>query len=104
DKCANVVFKSGDINSDGNVDALLTTQARSASNVLSASVAFYVSSGTGSLDGPNFVSRTRLGDRSAAISVALGDCNGDAVPDISAGWATFGVGDRNVRVLFGGSR
>ncbi|MCY2955916.1 MAG: VCBS repeat-containing protein [Planctomycetota bacterium] len=99
-----VSLSLGDINSDGNVDALLTTQARSASNVLSASVAFYVSSGTGSLDGPNFVSRTRLGDRSAAISVALGDCNGDAVPDISAGWATFGVGDRNVRVLFGGSR
>jgi hypothetical protein len=97
----------GDINGDGVLDVLLTTESTSQPGgvpVLSTSVAFYVSSGTGALDGPSFVSPTLLGNRDARVAIDLGDCNGDGVPDIAAGWNTGGGGDRNIRVLFGGSR
>jgi hypothetical protein len=97
-------LRLGDINSDGNVDVLLTAQARAGNGTASTSAAFYLSSGTGELVGPNFVSRTRLGDRNGRLASDLADCNGDGVPDIAGCWSTFGIGDRNVRVLFGGSK
>jgi hypothetical protein len=98
----------GDINGDGILDVLLTTESTlTAAGTLSTSVAFYLSSGSGSLTGPTFVSPTLLGDRDARVGIDLGDCNGDGVPDIAAGWNTVGSPghlDLNIRVLFGGSR
>ena len=93
----------GDINGDANVDALVAVESLAA-GVKSSSVAFYLSSGTGELAGPSFVSPTRLGDRDSSIVLDLGDFNGDGVPDLPVAWATAQTGDRNVRVLFGGSR
>lgn len=93
----------GDINGDANVDALVAVESLAA-GVRSSSVAFYLSSGTGEFSGPSFVSPTRLGDRDSSIVLDLGDFNGDGVPDLPVAWATAQTGDRNVRVLFGGSR
>jgi len=98
----------GDINGDGILDVLLTTESTSTAGRLSTSVAFYLSSGEGSLAGPNSVSPTLLGDRDARVGIDLGDCNGDGVPDIAAGWNTEsppgGPPDLNIRILFGGTR
>ena len=94
----------GDINGDGNVDVLLTTEDLSASLERDTSVAFYLSSGTGELVGPTFASQARLGNRDAPASIDLGDFNGDQVPDLSVGWDALPAGARNVIVLFGGSR
>jgi hypothetical protein len=94
----------GDINGDGIVDVLLTTEAVSVANVRSSAVASYLSTGTGSFLGPNFVPSSRLGDRDASLSVDLADFNGDGVPDLPLTWSTPGLAGRNVLVLFGGSR
>jgi len=93
----------GDINGDGNVDALVAVESLT-QGARSSSVAFYLSSGTGELAGPSFVSPTRLGDRDSSIVLDLGDFNGDGVLDLPVAWGTAQSGDRNVRVLFGGSR
>jgi hypothetical protein len=94
----------GDINGDGNIDVLIASQGTTTSGERSTSVVFYLGSGTGELAGPEFVSPTRLGDRDAGLVVDLGDFNGDGVPDLLVGWSTSAANDRNVRVLFGGSR
>ncbi len=39
--------------------------------------------------------------RNAALSMAVGDMNGDGRPDIVLGWDSAGAGDLNLRVLFG---
>lgn len=98
----------GDINGDGNVDALLSTESL-ANNVRSTAVAFFLSSGTGAFDTPVFVSSTRIGSNDAEhldarLSIDLADVNADGVLDLAVAWNTSGFGDRNVRVLFGGSR
>lgn len=94
----------GDINGDGNVDALLATEFTLASGSLTSSVAFYLSSGTGAFGNPTLVSPARLGDRDARLSLDLGDINSDGVPDLSLGWFQAGTGGDNLRVLLGGSR
>jgi len=38
------------------------------------------------------------------MALDLGDWNRDGVLDLFLGWDTTGPNDRNVRVLFGGSR
>ncbi len=94
----------GDINGDGNVDALLATEFRRVNGTLTSSVVFYLSSGTGEFSNFRLVSPTRLGDRDARLSVDLGDINSDGVPDLSIGWFQTGGGGDNLRVLLGGSR
>ena len=94
----------GDINGDGNVDVLLTTDSLSQSLERSTTVAFYLSTGTGELVGPTFSSQARIGNRNALVSVDLGDFNGDGVPDLPVAWNAEPQGQRNVIVLFGGSR
>jgi hypothetical protein len=95
-------LRLGDINGDRKVDALVTTQ--STGGTPGSTVAFYLSDGTGSFANPVFVSPTRLGNRAGALSIDLSDFNGDQQLDLAAVWNTSGAGDRNVRVLFGGSR
>jgi hypothetical protein len=97
----------GDINGDGNSDVLLTTESTvTVAGVprLSSAIGYYISTGTGDLAGPAFVSPSRFGDRDARISVDLGDFNGDDVPDLPVAWNTASGSDRNIIVLFGGSR
>lgn len=98
----------GDINGDGNKDALLSTESM-ANNIRDTSVAFFLSSGTGEFASPVFVSATRIGSSdnahlNARLAADLADFNGDDVLDLAVVWNTQGTGDRNVRVLFGGSR
>ncbi len=93
-------LRLGDVNGDGNVDALVASESGGAE--LSSAVAFYLSDGTGSLANPVFVSPTRLGNRDGSLVIDLGDFNGDGQIDLAAAWST--PGNRNVRVLFGGSR
>lgn len=94
-----------DVNGDGNLDAVasaefvsLTTGSRS------TAVAFFLSSGAGEFSGPQFVSPARVGDRDARLASEIGDWNRDGVPDLFLGWNTSGPTDRNLRVLFGGTR
>lgn len=44
---------------------------------------------------------TSMVARNAALSLAVGDMNGDGRPDFVIGWDTTGKGDLNLRVLFG---
>jgi hypothetical protein len=92
----------GDINGDGAVDALCVTE--STGPTMSTSVAFYLNSGTGVFADPSFVSPTRLGSGIGALVLDLGDYNGDGVPDLAVGLNVTNPSERNVRVLFGGSR
>ncbi|GAB4149266.1 MAG: hypothetical protein Fur0037_17600 [Planctomycetota bacterium] len=96
-------LRIGDINGDGNEDVLLADESIS-SGARSTAVAFYLSSGTGELGTPHFVSPTRIGNHDARLSLDLADINGDRVLDLSVSWDSSGPGERNVRVLFGGSR
>lgn len=94
-----------DVNGDGNVDAVAVVEFQSATTQsLSTSVAFYLGSGSGELASPQFVSPMRVGDRNAHLASDIGDFNRDGVPDLLLAWPSFGTGDRNVRVLFGGTR
>jgi hypothetical protein len=99
-----MALRLADLNGDGRIDAVAVTEFTAAGGVRSSSVAFYLSSAAGEFSGPQFVSPLRVGDRDATLVLDLGDWNRDAVPDLFLGWNTFGNGDRNVRVLFGGTR
>lgn len=94
-----------DVNGDGSIDAAVMVEFTSTfGGQRSTTVATYLSSGTGELVGPRFVSPQRLGNRNARLSCDLGDWNRDGVPDLFLGWNTFAPGDINLRVLFGGTR
>ncbi|MBL9077836.1 MAG: VCBS repeat-containing protein [Planctomycetes bacterium] len=93
-----------DVNGDGRTDAVVAIEFQSQLGQRSTSVGFYLSSGAGEFTGPQFVSADRIGDRDARLAFDIGDWNRDAVPDLFFGWATHAAGDRNVRVLFGGTR
>ncbi len=97
-------LRLGDVNGDGRLDAIAAVEWTSAGNVSSTSVLFYLSTGAGEFATPDFVSPTRVGDRDAQLSLDLGDWNRDGVLDLFLGWDTAGPSDRNVRVLFGGTR
>ena len=93
-----------DVNGDGRFDAVATIVGTNAGGGQTTSVAFYLSSAAGEFSGPQFVSPDRVGDRDANLVLDIGDWNRDALPDLFLGWDTNGPGDRNVRVLFGGTR
>jgi hypothetical protein len=99
-----MALRLSDLNRDGRLDAVAVAEFTTMSGVHSTSVAFYLSSAAGEFTGPQFVSPDRVGDRDARLVLDIGDWNRDAVPDLFLGWNTFGPGDRNVRVLFGGTR
>ncbi|MFM1871483.1 MAG: hypothetical protein RL398_905 [Planctomycetota bacterium] len=96
-------LRLADVNGDGSLDAVAAVQL-TVGGVRSTVVVFYLSTGAGEFATPTFVSPTRVGDRDATMSLDLGDWNRDGVLDLFLGWATSGPGDRNLRVLFGGTR
>lgn len=97
-------LRLSDLNGDGRLDAVAVTEFTTTAAVRTTSVAFYLSSAAGEFTGPQFVSPDRVGDRDSRLVLDIGDWNRDAVPDLFFGWNTSGIGDRNVRVLFGGTR
>jgi len=92
-----------DVDGDGNPDAVAFTEELVGVQ-RSTAVAVYLSSGAGDFNGPRFVSPSRVGNRNGRLSGDLGDWNRDGLPDLLFGWGTSGVGDINLRVLFGGTR
>ena len=92
-------LRLADINGDGATDALTVVDDDG-----TPTVAFYLSDEPGVFDDAQFVSPSRVGARAAELAVDLGDWNRDGVLDLFVGWGTNGLTDRNVRVLFGGSR
>lgn len=96
-------LRLGDIDGDGNVDALLATESTSASGQLSTQVVFHLSTGVGEFGNAIPVSPTRLGNRNARLSLDLGDINRDSVPDLTLGWFQGGTQTDNLLVLLGGS-
>ncbi len=98
-------LRLGDVNGDGSIDALAVAEFTSAlTGQRSTNVSFYLSTEPGVFGERRDVSPARVGDRNAELSLDLGDWNRDGVLDLLLGWNTHGNGDRNVRVLFGGSR
>lgn len=95
-------LRLGDVNGDGSIDILAVTTAVSGGQ-RSTEVSFYLSTGPGVFGDRRKVSPARLGDRNARLALDLGDWNRDGVLDLFLGWNSA-PGDRNVRVLFGGSR
>ena len=84
---------------------MVTVEFTSAVTTLrSTSVAFYLSSGSGEFSLPQFVSPARVGDRDRRLASAIGDFNRDGIQDLLLAWPSIATGDRNVRVLFGGTR
>ena len=96
-------LRLGDVNGDGSVDVLAVTGAVLGGQ-RSTEVSFYLSTEPGVFGVRRTVSPARLGNRNASLALDLGDWNRDGVLDLFLGWSTFGAQDRNVRVLFGGSR
>lgn len=92
-----------DVNGDGDDDALVFSEAVAA-GVRSTSVGVYLGTGDGGFDGPRFLSPTRLGNRDGTLHGDVGDWNRDGLPDLQLGWATTGIADFNLRILFGGTR
>jgi len=94
-----------DVNGDGNVDAVVTVEfVSSVTAQRSTSVAFHLSSGSGEFSLPQFVSPARVGDRDRRLASAIGDFNRDGIQDLLLAWPSLTSNDRNVRVLFGGTR
>lgn len=93
----------GDIDGDGNVDALMSTEATTTSGELSTRVTFHLSSGAGEFGAGRSVSPSRLSNRDAPLSLQLFDLNRDGLPDLTLGWAQSGSQSNNLLVLLGGS-
>jgi hypothetical protein len=96
-------LRLADVDGDGSIDAIAVVE-RTIAGQRSTTVVYYLTSEPGVLAERRPVSASRLGDRNAALALDVGDWNRDGVLDLFLGWNTHGVGDRNVRVLFGGSR
>lgn len=97
------LLRLADLDGDGSIDAIAALE-RTVAGQRSTAVAYYLTSEPGVLAERRLVSAARLGDRSASLALDVGDWNRDGVVDLFLGWNTHGAGDRNVRVLFGGSR
>ena len=97
------VLRLGDVNGDGNQDAVVATEFHGTSGV-STAVATYLSSGSGQFSQARFTSATRLGLFDQRLALDLGDWNRDDVPDLFLGWGLQGPSLVNLRVLFGGTR
>jgi len=98
-------LRLGDVNGDGSIDALAVAEFTSPLNGhRSTTVSFYLSTEPGVFGDRRDVSSARVGDRNAELALDLGDWNRDGVLDLFLGWNTQGTADRNLRVLFGGSR
>ena len=99
-------LRLGDVNGDGNLDAVVFSTYTGPGGVRSSSVATYLSGGTGEFEDARFASTTRVGGFDAEISGDLGDWNRDGVPDLFVGWKLFqpALPPVNLRVLFGGTR
>jgi hypothetical protein len=93
----------GDINGDGDVDALVATEATTPAGELSTEVAFYLRVGAGEFGNASRVSPTRLSNRDARLSIDLGDINRDGAPDLTLGWSQSGAQAGNLLVLLGGA-
>lgn len=94
-----------DVNGDGSTDVITVVENQpGGSGPRSTTVSFHLSTGPGAFAERSVVSASRLGDRDATLSLDVGDWNRDGVLDLFLGWDTQGPQDRNVRVLFGGSR
>jgi hypothetical protein len=98
-----LTLRLGDVNGDGSLDVIAVVE-RVQSGQRSTSVSYYLSTEPGVFGDARLVSPGRLGDRNARLSLDQGDWNRDGVLDLFLAWNTHGNGDRNVRVLFGGSR
>ena len=93
----------GDINGDGDVDALVATEATTPSGELSTEVEFHLRVGAGEFGNGIRVSPTRLSNRDARLSIDLGDINRDGAPDLTLGWSQSGPQAGNLLVLLGGA-
>lgn len=96
-------LRLGDVNGDGSIDVIVVVE-RVTGGQRSTSVSYYLSTEPGVFGDPRAVSPSRLGDRNAELVLDQGDWNRDGLLDLFLAWNTHGTGDRNVRVLFGGSR
>jgi len=94
-----------DVNGDGRTDVITVVENQpGGTGPRSTTVSFHLSTGPGAFAERSVVSASRLGDRDATLALDVGDWNRDGVLDLFLGWNTQGPQDRNVRVLFGGSR
>ncbi len=93
----------GDINGDGDVDALAATESTTPLGELSTQVTFHLRVGAGEFGNGIRVSPTRLSNRDARLSIDLGDINRDGAPDLTLGWSQSGAQTDNLLVLLGGS-
>lgn len=93
----------GDINGDGDVDALVATESTTPTGEYSTQVTFHLRVGAGEFGNGIRVSPTRLSNRDARLSIDLGDINRDGAPDLTLGWSQSGTQTDNLLVLLGGS-
>ncbi len=100
---------SGDVNGDAVPDVIVMVET--GTSIREQQVVYYLSPGQLGGSGIRAIPHERTGNhilvggswvpRNAAATAALGDLNGDGAPDLILGWNTAGVGDYNLRVLFG---
>jgi len=101
-----------DLNGDGVADLVVGAVERFFGT--SATVRYYLGTGTGQFANSVVIPSIRTGDqrwtsqglvrREAPPAIAVGELNSDASVDLAIGWSTFGAGDRNFYELFGGAR